>query len=122
MKRRVYNDKKYSSYIKFRGSNIEKFEHLLIINIKIKDACVIETDEGIEIGHVLNFEDIDVDLLEEDNNNSNSESTAENNDDIKEDNEAINEKEISEKLKDIAAEEENNNIKTKNITIKIKYI
>lgn len=107
------------AHIKFRGSNIGKFEHLHIENIKIKDACVIETDEGIEIGHVLNFEDIDIDLLEEDNNNSNSESTAENNDDIQEDNEAINEEEISEELKDIAAEEENNNIKTKNNKNKI---
>ena len=56
------------AHIKFRGSNIGKFEHLHIENIKVKDACVIETDEGIEIGHVLNFEDIDVDSLENENN------------------------------------------------------
>ena len=105
------------AHIKFRGSNIGKFEHLHIENIKVKDACVIETDEGVEIGHVLNFEDIDVDLLEEENNvNSDN---IENNDDIHEDNETINEEEISEELKDIAAEEENNNIKMKNNKNKI---
>ncbi|MEI0798266.1 regulatory iron-sulfur-containing complex subunit RicT [Brachyspira intermedia] len=105
------------AHIKFRGSNIGKFEHLHIENIKVKDACVIETDEGVEIGHVLNFEDIDVDLLEEENNvNSDN---IENNDDIHEDNETINEEEISEELKDIAAEEENNNIKIKNNKNKI---
>ena len=105
------------AHIKFRGSNIGKFEHLHIENIKVKDACVIETDEGVEIGHVLNFEDIDVDLLEEENNvNSDN---IENNDEIHEDNETINEEEISEELKDIAAEEENNNIKIKNNKNKI---
>ena len=105
------------AHIKFRGSNIGKFEHLHIENIKVKDACVIETDEGVEIGHVLNFEDIDVDLLEEENNvNSDN---IENNDEIHEDNETINEEEISEELKDIAAEEENNNIKMKNNKNKI---
>ncbi|MEI0700451.1 regulatory iron-sulfur-containing complex subunit RicT [Brachyspira intermedia] len=105
------------AHIKFRGSNIGKFEHLHIENIKVKDACVIETDEGVEIGHILNFEDIDVDLLEEENNvNSDN---IENNDEIHEDNETINEEEISEELKDIAAEEENNNIKIKNNKNKI---
>ncbi|EKV56520.1 PSP1 domain-containing protein [Brachyspira hampsonii] len=104
------------AYIKFRGSNIGKFEHLHIENIKVKDACVIETDEGIEIGHVLNFEDIDSDLLEEDNN-TNSDNSSENNEDIQEENET--EEEISEELKDIAAKEENNNIKTKNNKNKI---
>lgn len=104
------------AHIKFRGSNIGKFEHLHIENIKIKDACVIETDEGIEIGHVLNFEDIDVDLLEEDNNNNiNTENNdnSENNDD----NENVSEEEISEELKDIADEE--NHIKPKNSKNKI---
>ncbi|AEM22047.1 Psp1 [Brachyspira intermedia PWS/A] len=105
------------AHIKFRGSNIGKFEHLHIENIKVKDACVIETDEGVEIGHVLNFEDIDVDLLEEENNiNSDN---IENNDEIHEDNETINEEEISEELKDIAAEEENNSVKVKNNKNKI---
>ncbi|PTY40534.1 PSP1 domain-containing protein [Brachyspira hampsonii] len=104
------------AHIKFRGSNIGKFEHLHIENIKVKDACVIETDEGIEIGHVLNFEDIDSDLLEEDNN-TNSDNSSENNEDIQEENET--EDEISEELKDIAAKEENNNIKTKNNKNKI---
>ncbi|ASJ20246.1 PSP1 domain-containing protein [Brachyspira hampsonii] len=106
------------AHIKFRGSNIGKFEHLHIENIKVKDACVIETDEGIEIGHVLNFEYIDSDLLEEDNN-INSDNVSENNEDIQEENEAINEDEISEELKDIAAKEENNHIKTKNNKNKI---
>ena len=105
------------AHIKFRGSNIGKFEHLHIENIKVKDACVIETDEGVEIGHVLNFEDIDVDLLEEENNVHSD--NIENNDEIHEDNETINEDEISEELKDIAAEEENNNIKIKNNKNKI---
>lgn len=104
------------AHIKFRGSNIGKFEHLHIDNIKIKDACVIETDEGIEIGHVLNFEDIDIDLLEKENNDDN---ITENNDDITEDNEVINEDDISEELKDIAEAEENNNIKPKNNKNKI---
>ena len=58
------------AHIKFRGSNIGKFEHLHIENIKVKDTCVIETDEGIEIGHVLNFEDVDIDSLEEENNDN----------------------------------------------------
>ncbi|OEJ13723.1 hypothetical protein BFL38_02975 [Brachyspira hampsonii] len=106
------------AHIKFRGSNIGKFEHLHIENIKVKDTCVIETDEGIEIGHVLNFEDIDSDLLEEDNN-TNSDNASENNEDIQEENETINEDEISEELKDIAAKEENNHIKTKNNKNKI---
>ncbi|MEI0485159.1 regulatory iron-sulfur-containing complex subunit RicT [Brachyspira intermedia] len=105
------------AHIKFRGSNIGKFEHLHIENIKVKDACVIETDEGVEIGHVLNFEDIDVDLLEEENNVHSD--NIENNDEIHEDNETINEDEISEELKDIAAEEENNNVKIKNNKNKI---
>ncbi|MEI0509340.1 PSP1 domain-containing protein [Brachyspira intermedia] len=105
------------AHIKFRGSNIGKFEHLHIENIKVKDACVIETDEGVEIGHVLNFEDIDVDLLEEENNVHSD--NIENNDEIHEDNETINEDEISEELKDIAAEEENNSIKIKNNKNKI---
>ncbi|MEI0527832.1 regulatory iron-sulfur-containing complex subunit RicT [Brachyspira intermedia] len=105
------------AHIKFRGSNIGKFEHLHIENIKVKDACVIETDEGVEIGHVLNFEDIDVDLLEEENNVHSD--NIENNDEIHEDNETINEDEISEELKDIAAEEENNSVKIKNNKNKI---
>lgn len=105
------------AHIKFRGSNIGKFEHLHIENIKVKDACVIETDEGVEIGHVLNFEDVDVDLLEEENNVHSD--NIENNDEIHEDNETINEDEISEELKDIAAEEENNSVKIKNNKNKI---
>ena len=106
------------AHIKFRGSNIGKFEHLHIDNIKIKDACVIETDEGIEIGHVLNFEDIDIDLLEEENND-NTDASSDNNEEIQEDNDNINEEEISEELKDIASAEENNNIKPKNNKNKI---
>ncbi|WP_295158760.1 regulatory iron-sulfur-containing complex subunit RicT [uncultured Brachyspira sp.] len=104
------------AHIKFRGSNIAKFEHLHINNVKIKDSCVIETDEGIEIGHVLNFEDIDIDLLEAENH---SEITSNSNEEIQEDNENINEEEISEELKDMAAAEENNNIRLKNNKNKI---
>ncbi|WP_300711863.1 regulatory iron-sulfur-containing complex subunit RicT [uncultured Brachyspira sp.] len=104
------------AHIKFRGSNIAKFEHLHINNVKIKDSCVIETDEGIEIGHVLNFEDIDIDLLEAENH---SEIASNSNEEIQEDNENINEEEISEELKDMAAAEENNNIRLKNNKNKI---
>ncbi|WP_300367216.1 regulatory iron-sulfur-containing complex subunit RicT [Brachyspira sp.] len=105
------------AHIKFRGSNIGKFEHMHIDNIKIKDACVIETDEGIEIGHVLNFEDIDIDLLEAENN---TEIISESNEEIQEDNEHINnEEDISEELKDMEAAEKNNNIKIKNNKNKI---
>lgn len=51
------------AHIRFRDSNIGKFEHLHIKDIKVKDYCVVETDDGIELGHVVNFEDIDLDLL-----------------------------------------------------------
>ncbi|WP_297295993.1 regulatory iron-sulfur-containing complex subunit RicT [uncultured Brachyspira sp.] len=105
------------AHIKFRGSNIGKFEHLHIENIKIKDNCVIETDEGIEIGQVLNFEDVDIDSLEEENNNENNEHI-ENNDDTSVD-DTIHDEEISEELKDMVAEEENHHIKTKNNKNKI---
>ena len=106
------------AHIKFRGSNIGKFEHLHIENIKVKDTCVIETDEGIEIGHVLNFEDVDIDSLEEENNDNidHSEETH-HEDNIHDDN--TSEEELSEELKDIMAKEENHNIKTKNNKNKI---
>ena len=106
------------AHIKFRGSNIGKFKHLHIENIKIKDTCVIETDEGIEIGQVLNFEDIDIDSLEEENNDNidHSEETH-HEDNIHDDN--TSEEELSEELKDIMAKEENHNIKTKNNKNKI---
>ena len=106
------------AHIKFRGSNIWKFEHLHIENIKVKDTCVIETDEGIEIGHVLNFEDVDIDSLEEENNDNidHSEETH-HEDNIHDDN--TSEEELSEELKDIMAKEENHNIKTKNNKNKI---
>ena len=51
------------AHIKFRDSNIGKFEHLHIKDVKVKDNCVIETDDGIELGNVINFEDVDLDLL-----------------------------------------------------------
>ena len=104
------------AHIKFRGSNIGKFEHLHIENIKIKDTCVIETDEGVEIGQVLNFEDIDIDSLEEENNENNEH--IENNDENLLD-DSSHDEEISEELKDIVAAEENNHIKTKNNKNKI---
>ena len=109
------------AHVKFRGSNIGKFEHLHIEDVKVKDTCVIETDEGIEIGYVLNFEDIDVDSLNnEENQNSDSnesnESIEQNDEDDNNDGGAN--EEISEELKDIAADEEPN-IKTKNNKNKI---
>ncbi|MEI0539360.1 regulatory iron-sulfur-containing complex subunit RicT [Brachyspira pulli] len=107
------------AHIKFRGSNIGKFEHLHIENIKIKDTCVIETDEGVEIGQVLNFEDIDIDSLEEENNenNENNEHIENNDENLLDD--SSHDEEISEELKDIVAAEENNHIKTKNNKNKI---
>lgn len=102
------------AHIKFRGSNIGKFEHLHIGNIKIKDACVIETDEGIEIGQVLNFEDIDIDSLKREENTDDNDYES-----LFEYNESFSENDISEELKDIAAKEENNSIKTKNNKNKI---
>ena len=54
--------------IKFRDSNIGKFEHLHIKDLKAKDYCVVETDDGIELGNVINFEDIDLDLLNKEEN------------------------------------------------------
>ncbi|MEI0568079.1 regulatory iron-sulfur-containing complex subunit RicT [Brachyspira pulli] len=107
------------AHIKFRGSNIGKFEHLHIENIKIKDTCVIETDEGVEIGQVLNFEDIDIDSLEEENNenNENNEHIENNDENLLDD--SAHDEEISEELKDIVAAEENNHIKTKNNKNKI---
>ena len=35
-----------------------------IKDVKVKDNCVIETDDGIELGNVINFEDVDLDLLQ----------------------------------------------------------
>ena len=107
------------AHIKFRGSNIGKFEHLHIENIKIKDTCVIETDEGVEIGQVLNFEDIDIDSLEKENNenNENNEHIENNDENLLDD--SSHDEEISEELKDILAAEENNHIKTKNNKNKI---
>ncbi|MDO6994578.1 regulatory iron-sulfur-containing complex subunit RicT [Brachyspira innocens] len=106
------------AHIKFRGSNIGKFEHLHIENIKVKDACVIETDEGIEIGHVLNFEDIDVDSLENENN-ENIEHHETHNDEASHDENISADEELSEELKDIVAAEENHNVKPKNNKNKI---
>ena len=105
------------AHVKFRGSNIGKFEHLHLENVKVKDTCVIETDEGIEIGYILNFEDIDMDSLNaEENQNSDSNENneiSEQNDDIDD----VSNEEISEELKDIVEEEPN--IKTKNNKNKI---
>ncbi|WP_028329703.1 PSP1 domain-containing protein [Brachyspira alvinipulli] len=105
------------AHVKFRGSNIGKFEHLHLENVKVKDTCVIETDEGIEIGYILNFEDIDIDSLnaeENQNNDSNDNNEiSEQNDDI---DDSSNE-EISDELQDIVEEEPN--IKTKNNKNKI---
>ncbi|MEI0604872.1 regulatory iron-sulfur-containing complex subunit RicT [Brachyspira alvinipulli] len=105
------------AHVKFRGSNIGKFEHLHLENVKVKDTCVIETDEGIEIGYILNFEDIDMDSLNaEENQNSDSNENneiLEQNDDI---DDSSNE-EISEELQEIVEEEPN--IKTKNNKNKI---
>ncbi len=50
--------------VKFRDNNIAKFEHLHIDNLNIKDRCVIETDDGIELGDIINFEDIDLSKLD----------------------------------------------------------
>ena len=100
------------AHVKFRGSNIGKFEHLHLENVKVKDTCVIETDEGIEIGYILNFEDIDMDSLNaEENQNSDSNE----NNEILEQNDDIDDgsnEEISEELQEIVEEEPN--IKTKN--------
>lgn len=106
------------AHIKFRGSNIGKFEHLHIENIKVKDTCVIETDEGIEIGHVLNFEDIDVDSLENENN-ENTESHETHDDESSHDENISTDEELSEELKDIVAAEESHNVKPKNNKNKI---
>ncbi|WP_304354203.1 regulatory iron-sulfur-containing complex subunit RicT [Brachyspira innocens] len=106
------------AHIKFRGSNIGKFEHLHIENIKVKDTCVIETDEGIEIGHVLNFEDIDVDSLENENN-ENTESHETHDDEHSHDENISADEELSEELKDIVAAEESHNVKPKNNKNKI---
>ena len=107
------------AHVKFRGSNIGKFEHLHIENIKIKDTCVIETDEGIEIGHVLNFEDVDIDSLNEENQNNDINETEQINEiENADNNEELSNEEISEELKDIVVEEETN-IKTKNNKNKI---
>ncbi|WP_300753772.1 regulatory iron-sulfur-containing complex subunit RicT [uncultured Brachyspira sp.] len=106
------------AHIKFRGSNIGKFEHLHIENIKVKDACVIETDEGIEIGHVLNFEDIDVDSLENENN-ENIEHHEIHDDEHSHDENISADEELSEELKDIVAAEESHNVKPKNNKNKI---
>ena len=105
------------AHVKFRGSNIGKFEHLHLENVKVKDTCVIETDEGIEIGYILNFEDIDMDSLNaEENQNSDSNE----NNEILEQNDDIDDgsnEEISEELQEIVEEEPN--IKTKNNKNKI---
>ena len=106
------------AHIKFRGSNIGKFEHLHIENIKVKDTCVIETDEGIEIGHVLNFEDIDVDSLENENNES-IEHHETHDDEHSHDENISADEELSEELKDIVAAEESHNVKPKNNKNKI---
>ncbi|MEI0518510.1 regulatory iron-sulfur-containing complex subunit RicT [Brachyspira murdochii] len=106
------------AHIKFRGSNIGKFEHLHIENIKVKDTCVIETDEGIEIGHVLNFEDIDVDSLENDNNENTVNNETHDDESSHDDNISADE-ELSDELKDIVAAEENHNVKSKNNKNKI---
>ena len=106
------------AHIKFRGSNIGKFEHLHIENIKVKDTCVIETDEGIEIGHVLNFEDIDVDSLENENN-ENTESHETHDDESSHDENISTDEELSEELKDIVVAEESHNVKPKNNKNKI---
>lgn len=81
------------AHIKFRDSNIGKFEHLHIKDIKVKDNCVIETDDGIELGYVLNFEDIDLDSLNKEEN-------------IKiEDNEDNNLEDVSEEIKNMVDKE-----------------
>lgn len=82
------------AHIKFRDSNIGKFEHLHIKDIKVKDNCVIETDDGIELGYVLNFEDIDLDSLNNKEEN------------IKiEDNEDNNLEDVSEEIKNMVDKE-----------------
>ena len=48
------------AHVKFRDSNFGKFEHAHIEDINIKDACIVETDEGVELGYIINFEDIDI--------------------------------------------------------------
>ena len=94
------------AHIKFRDSNIGKFEHLHIKDIKVKDDCVIETDDGIELGHVLNFEDIDLDLL-----NKSAEEThkIEDNEDNNLDGE-----DISEEIKSMVDKENHHNKNCKN--------
>lgn len=91
------------AHIKFRDSNIGKFEHLHIKDIKVKDNCVIETDDGIELGYVLNFEDIDLDSLNKEEN-------------IKiEDNEDNNLEDVSEEIKNMVDKENHTkNNKNKN--------
>lgn len=66
------------AHIKFRGSNIGKFFHDNIDNLQIKDACIIETDEGLELGYVTNFEDLDIENLEEKKHETTSEKSSDN--------------------------------------------
>lgn len=54
------------AHIKFRGSNIGSFFHDNIDNIQIKDTCIIETDDGVELGYVINFEDIGIEDIKKD--------------------------------------------------------
>ncbi len=47
------------AHIKYR-SNISKFTYRDIENLQVYDRCIIETDEGLEHGHVVLFEDIEI--------------------------------------------------------------
>lgn len=91
------------AHVKFRDSNIGKFEHLHIKDIKIKDYCVVETDDGIELGHVINFEDIDLDLLNKSNEEIHKIDKIEDNEDNNLENE-----DISEEIKNMMDKENHN--------------
>ena len=84
------------AHVKFRDSNFGKFEHAHIEDINIKDACIVETDEGIELGYIVNFEDIDMEAF----NNNVEDSSQEN---MSEDNAA--DEEISEEMKEMVDDE-----------------
>ena len=90
------------AHIRFRDSNIGKFEHLHIKDIKVKDYCVVETDDGIELGNVISFEDIDLDLLNKEENHKIEEG---------EDN---NLEDVSEEIKKMVDKESHNKNKNKN--------
>ncbi len=59
--------------VKYR-SFISKFTYKNITDLTIYDKCIIETEEGVEFGNVLSFEEVEAEEVLEESKNKSSES------------------------------------------------